>query len=200
MDTLKILLPLLGVLVGALLTGLSSLLKAHAERKKAIAIALSDLLEVRHYLVGIDVVLADLKQRFNPPAELLVNLQATLEQFFPIDEEVHKRYGGAIDLLAGIDPLLAFRLRSKNSLPQFFRSLNALADANGAPARDASQFIDFLRKHLVPTLDDALIELAGEHSWRTKRKVLQHIEHSRKMPSKLIKFFEDAAVYNKTIA
>ena len=190
METLKILLPLFGVLVGGLLTGLSSLLKAISERKKLIATALSDLLEVRHHLMGINVVLTEIKRRFNVPNDVSAQLQLIIEQLSPIDEDAHKRYEAAINLLAGVDPFLAFKLRSKNSLPKIIAGINKLAESNGISQTTVSQASDLLRTSLVPKLNEAVIELAGEHSWATKREVKRYITKSNSLPVEAEAFFK----------
>lgn len=100
MEILKTILPLIGVFLGALISGFSNILKIRVERKKAIAIALADLLEVRHHLAGVNIVLKEFNRRFVIPAEVSIQLQAAIEQVIPIDAEVHKRYDSAVTLLA----------------------------------------------------------------------------------------------------
>ena len=190
MEIVKLILPLLGVLVGALISGIANVLKARAERKKNIAIALSDLLEVRHHMVGVDVVLAETRRLFNFSAELSMHLQDVIEKLAPIDVKVHERYDAAVTLLAGIDPLLAFKLRSKNSLPQVLDSLKGIAESNGISLSAISQISDFVRTSLLPKLNEAVVELAGEHSWLTKRKVKRYIRLSTEAPPEIAALFE----------
>ncbi|MCK6396002.1 hypothetical protein [Zoogloea sp.] len=197
METLKILLPLLGVLLGALISGFSNILKYRTERRKIVAMALADLLEVRHHLAGVNVVLKELNQRFTVPAEISIHLQAAIEQLAPIDADVHKRYEAAVTLLAGIDPLLGFTLRSKNSLPKFINSIRGLAEENGISLGTVSQISDLLRTSLLPKLDAAVVELAGQHSWLTKRKVVKHIARSGELPPEVIALFDQFAAISK---
>ena len=52
MDAIQIISPLIGVVLGGFLTGIGAYLRARAERKRMVGQALSDLLEVRHHVVG----------------------------------------------------------------------------------------------------------------------------------------------------
>lgn len=80
----------MGVIIGAVLSGIGFYLKARLGRKRTIALALTDLLEVRHHITGIDVVLREIKKRFEIPAEATLLFQTMIDQFSPIEVDVHR--------------------------------------------------------------------------------------------------------------
>jgi hypothetical protein len=184
-ELVKEVLPLVGVLIGAILSGIGAWFRARLERKRTIALALADLLEVRHHICGIEVVLKELRKRFSVPAEAAFVLQALIEKISPVGADVHKRYDNAVSLLAGIDPVLAFSLRSKNTLPNLLGSLRGAAQSAGLSIEAINQVESTLRLSLAPRLDKAAIELAGKHSFFTKRKVVKLIAKSEELPSEI---------------
>ena len=66
-EILQSTLGLIGVIIGAVLSGIGFYLKARIERKHTIALALADLLEVRHHITGINVVLGEINKRWTSP-------------------------------------------------------------------------------------------------------------------------------------
>lgn len=176
---------LLGVIAGAFLTGIGNLWNARVERKKLIAIALADLLEVRHHYVSIDTVINYFRNHGKVPIELLPQLRTVLAQVIPLHENVHERYESAISLLAGIEPLLAFEMRSKNIAPKFQELVRGLTtDAGGVPAE--VEMIDAaLSSAIIPILDEATIRLAANHSLKTKRKVKRIVSGPKIVPPEM---------------
>lgn len=193
MELFQTSLPLIGVIIGSLLTGIGTYFRLRAERKRAIALALSDLLEIRHHICGIEVVLGAVNKRFTPPAEATSMLLGLIEKISPVDADVHKRYDSAVSLLAGIDPLLAFNLRSKNTLPNMLISLRNVAESAGLSINDINQFESTLRLNLAPHLDEAVIELARKYSFRTKLKVKRLIANSGALPPEIDAMLDELA-------
>jgi hypothetical protein len=123
METLQVLAPLAGVVLGSALTGLSTYFKDRKERRRIIATALADLLEVRHRVVSIDVVVKAVRAKVDIQPGGLAQLRAAIDTMAPFDAGLHPRYDSAISLLAGVDPVLAFQMRSKNLVPTFLSSI-----------------------------------------------------------------------------
>lgn len=178
MDALKEILPLLGVLVGAAISGVSHLYKSWQERKRSIAVALTDLLEVRHHMAGIKEVLLAFKQRYKLPAEFDSFIYDAIEQTSPINPELHKRYESSVSMLSGYDPLLAFYLRSKSTAPHLVSSVKGLGSAGGMEASALGELSNTLMSAIAPAMDQAVLKLAAAHSWRTRRKVAEYLKKS----------------------
>jgi len=183
MELFKDLLPLLGVLLGAGLSGISQLYKERQERKQAIAKALTDLLEVRHHIAGINEVLNAFKQKYDIPAEVEALLHSTIEQASPIDPDLHKRYESAVSILSGYDPMLAFSLRSRSTAPHFINSVQSLGSTHGVNGQELGMISSaLLSTILVPTMNQAVLKLAAAHTWATRRKVAKYIKKSSGLP------------------
>lgn len=193
MDSIQIISPLIGVLLGGALTGVGSYLRARAERKNMIARALSDLLEVRHHIVGIDVVLGEVNNRFTMPEEAIPVLRSLIDRLLPIDQDVHKRYDEAVSLLAGIDPLLAFNIRAKNTVPRLLALMRELSATSGATPVQIELLESTLRSALTPALDCAVLELARHHSFVMTRRVKELISDKGQVPAELEGFFNEVA-------
>lgn len=182
---------LLGVIVGALLTGATVMLRARAERKRLLAVALSDLLEVRHHVTGIELLLAEAIKRFEVPAEVSLAIRNGISSVFPIEQELHKRYETAVNLLAGVDPILAFYLRSKTSAPQIFTSVRSLAEQNGIAAADTETFERTLSSMVIPGLNEAALTLGRRHSLLTWWRVRRLIKTSNTLPPEIAALIEE---------
>lgn len=193
MDSIQIISPLIGVVLGGILTGIGSYWRARADRKNMIARALSYLLEVRHHLVGIDVVLREINARFTVPEEATPVLRSLIDKLVPVDQEVHKRYEEAIALMAGIDPLLAFNMRAKNTVPNLLALIRELSATSGATPSHVESLETTLRSAVAPALDRAVLELAREHSFFTTRKVKKLMSAKGQVPPELEAFFNKVA-------
>lgn len=188
MDAFQILAPLLGVVLGGAISGAGWLWRERQERKRIVACALADLLEVRHRIVSVDIVLRDLRQRVPMPEDVSPVLRVAIDQFFPVDNGLHTRYDSAVSLLAGIDPMLAFSLRSKNTVPTLLATVRSLAQAGGATPQEVESIESSLSDAVERSLNDASLVLALAHSPATARRVKRLISRKEEMPSELNAF------------
>lgn len=189
MDVLSVVGPLIGVVLGSALSGLGVYLKQRGERKRTIAIALADLLEIRHNLVAVDIVLSQMRAHVDVPQDVMPAIRNALESLLLPKDGLDDRYNNAISLLAGIDPVLAFSLRSKNTFPQVMASLRNLAIGSGADMKKIESLEGILRSAVTPNFSAAAIELARHHSWSTMRRVRRLIARSGDIPPAVSQLF-----------
>jgi hypothetical protein len=193
MDLLEKVLPLVGVLFGAGLTGFGALWKERLERRKVVGRALSDLLEVRHQFRSADALVRELQKRITMPEEMIVGMRALGRTVFPMESDAHKRYSESIATLAGFDPVLAFQLRSKDKAPEMLAYLSKFNVNAKTGAADALQLEMLLEQVIGPELDKAVIALASRHSWSSRRQVkalLANVE----TPKELERMLDDLLV------
>ncbi|MEK8051340.1 hypothetical protein AACH10_13900 [Ideonella sp. DXS22W] len=191
MEILQFIAPLLGVIVGAILTGLTSAIRMRRERRRVIAIALADLLEVRHRIYAIDAAIKEIGALANIPAETISTFRNQLESILPDGLELNKRYDAAVTTLAGIDPILGFRLRSKNLLPGILNTARALAASTPDGLQGFEQMESRLRSAAIPKMNAAVFELAKAHSYITAFKVWRLINQAEAQKSEATKIFGD---------
>ena len=189
MEAIQTLGPLVGVVLGGLLSGIGSQLRARKDRKRIIAAALADLLEVRHRIVAVDLVLQELRVRFKIQPEMLSAARNLFDLIMPPDDSLDHRYDSAISLLAGIEPVLAYSLRSKNTFPRIFSSLRSQASTAGGNMAEFENLENNLRSAVKPKLDEAVLQLARSHSPFTVRKVKKLISSSNTLPPEAEQFF-----------
>ena len=182
MESLSVIAPLIGVVLGSVITGIGAYVRARAERKRVIGRALSDLLEIRHQAVGIELVLREVRSRIAVPEEVIQSFRTHMNAVVPVDVEVHRRYDEAISLLSGVDPLLAFNLRSKNKVSHFMDTLRGVSASIGAAPTQIESVEAMLRLAIMPALDDAVLELANRHSLNTARRVKKLIATTALQP------------------
>jgi len=157
--------PAVMILLGWLLSELSQRFRTHGHRRGAVGRALTELLDVRHRLRGLETVLSELKTRFQvTPADELA-LARLLEQVLPADKGIEERYSRALTDMAEDDPVLAFRVRSKDQIPAILsRIRESLAAQAGSPAVDLEKF---LRIEALAPLEEVIRSLAWKHDVRT---------------------------------
>ncbi len=182
MDALPVIAPLIGVILGSGLTALGAYLRERKERKRTIAVALAELLEIRHRLVAADIIFTQIRTRVEVPEEVMPALRNLFDSLVLLNDGADERYNNAVSLLAGIDPLLAFSLRSKNILPRVLASLRTLAIGSGANLKEFESVESTLRLAVVPNLNKAALDLACHHSWLTKRRIQKHIAQCGELP------------------
>ena len=193
MEALQVIAPLVGVVLGSVISGIGAHLRARAERKRLIACALSDLLEIRHYVIGVELVLREVRSQVPVSDEEAQLFRTQMNTIVPLDAEIHNRYDEAISLLAGVDPVLAFTMRSKNKVPQILDSLRSISQSLGATASQFSKFESLLRQAITPALDEAVLELAAQHSFSTKRRVRKLVAATDEVPQELTKLLSSVA-------
>jgi hypothetical protein len=196
MGALEVAGPLLGVVLGGVLTGITAFLRNRKERKRVIALALSDLLEVRHRMVAVELILKKISAVADIQIEQLPQFRAMLESIAPQDPGLDGRYDAAVSLLAGIDPILAFKMRSRNTLPKMFETLRTLATMHDVDPRAFANLEIFLRTAASPQLNVAVVQLARSHSIFTARQVKQLIKKSESIPTVANELFEQ---FSRTI-
>ena len=193
METLQVIAPLIGVVLGSAISGVGGQLRTRAERKKLIARALSDLLEIRHHVVGIALVLREVRSRTVVSEEEVQSFRIHMNSIAPLDADVHKRYDEAISLLSGVDPVLAFTMRSKNKVPQFLESVRSVSMSLGATPAQTSALESILQLAITPALDEAVLKLATLHSSGTKRQVKKMVATTSDVLPEITKLLDSVA-------
>lgn len=158
--------------LGWVLSEIGNRLRNRTAAKAALGRALSELTEIRHYVQGISVVMAELRKRLSMPPQDALNAMVWFGHLLPPDATLPERYSKAVADIAGTHPLLAFRLRSKDQIPTVLSKLRALQLAESAVSAADIQIDDFITKELISALEDGMRELAFGHSlttwWRVR--------------------------------
>lgn len=157
----------LGIFLGFLLGQVSGFFTARKERKIAVSVALAELLELRYQLFGMESMMEQITGLFgNIPEHEKSQIRLLIIGLLPKWEETHSRYEACVNTIAGLDPLLAFHLRSKDYILQLVNWLHSLM---GKDATAASLFGPVLSNILVdsfkPVLDKSILLLARKKSY-----------------------------------
>jgi hypothetical protein len=134
-----------------------------------------------------------LSQRFGIPAEAKPVIKTVFERFFPPDADLGKRYNESVALVAAVDPVLGFRLRSQDMVSPMLHQLRAMALANGP---EGGLFIAKLEAELMghfhPNLERLIRSLARQHGWRTWWRVRGVLKKQLEIPEDLLNALAEA--------
>lgn len=185
--------PIAALVIGWLLSEVSHYLLARRERRKAISGALSDLLEIRHQFIALNVTVNELKKLI--PAELLtadteaqlrVALAEYMRQQFPKWQEMSQKLGDRFDesvtLVASIDPILGYKLRSKDLVQHFFGVLDSICAGDAKTAALWSQVNQAVFEDLTKELDTHVTSLAWKLGPISRRRTASVLAKDRKIP------------------
>jgi hypothetical protein len=163
----KALIVILSAFVAFILGRMSGFFDARRERKKAISVALAELLEIRFQLTGTEGMIEQITCAVgNIPEHEKSQVRLVIASLLPERADLHKRYESCVSTIAPFDPLLAYVLRSKDHV---LRIVNWLHSIMGQNPQAASWFGPVLKGLLTdafqPVLDKSILRLARKKNW-----------------------------------
>jgi hypothetical protein len=173
------LLPVATLVLGWVLNELSQRFRLRWQRKGALGRALAELLEVRHHVQAVQLVIAEVKRRIPMSASQEIQSAAWIEHLVPPNPGLADRYNRALSELAEHSPLLAYRLRGKEAIPV---SLTTLREASASYPESAPLALDvdgFLRHEALGPVEEAIRDLAWKHGPMTWWSVRGSLKETR---------------------
>jgi hypothetical protein len=176
----------IGTLIAWVLQETSHYTADRRERRRAISLALTDLWEIEYHFRALNLVLEKLGSLADLPAQVKAQVWVVFEQMFlPNPTELHERYNKSVTTLASLEPVLGFRLRSKDLVRPLFTFLNSVAAQDPAGAALWFQIQKPLIQEASKALRDAVLELASKLSRSTRRGVGKQLERPKALPKEL---------------
>lgn len=118
-----------------------------------------------------NAVLKHLQKYGNLSPISMPHLRNLFDHLIPLDDKLDTRFDEAVTLLAGMDPVFAFDLRSKNLLPQSINKMRLVATTAGEDLAKYEALESSLIETLAPKLDEAILRVAKHHSGKSYREV-----------------------------
>jgi hypothetical protein len=171
------------VIIGFFLAQLKDFFVQRKERKEAVSVLLSDLLEVRYQFVGVELLIDEIATLGPLPEHIKSQLRVVLDSLFPNWQELHDRYDKSVTAVARIDPLLAFQLRSKDFIRPVMRTLHSLMgqDSQAAALLAPAFKTNFVSK-VEKALNESILKLARRQSLWCWFKTRRSLRESNKFP------------------
>lgn len=179
------------LVIGWLLSEVSHYILDRRERRKAISSALADLLEIRHNFVSLEVAISEIKKLIpkevlsaDAEPQLRIFLTQHIQQLFPqwqqMSHDASARYNESVTLVASIDPILGYQLRSKDLSQQVFVFLTSLFAQDAKISQLWQEVNQSLFKDLTGALDSYIKRLAWKRGpitwWKARRMLLTDSE------------------------
>jgi len=173
----EVIVAIVSAAVGFLLSTCTRLFETRSETRRALGKAIADLLEIRHRLLAERCVLDTLQplvKLANLTGEDERQIRAELLKLLPDMTQLAKRFDETVTLIASVDPLLGFQLRSKDFVLTFGAFITNV-EAKGGPCPEATQFEQRMSDATIPHLNEVLLDLARRHGYRTWVRVKRSI-------------------------
>src|SRR3984885_5869538 len=187
-----------GTLGGFVAGQVNRLLIARDERRGHLGRALADLLDVRYQVLMIAAIQKEMAGLTDPP--LGPQIYPVLHSFLPDSSEIHARFDSAVSAIAAFDPLLAYRLRSKDTARSFLTTMGTVAVRDGPATEGFARIEPVLRPEIQRALEGAILLLARKHGLRTWLRTKRVLRRELEFPSGLRETFRSAVASARALA
>lgn len=209
MQYINTFLPLIALVIGFFLSRINKVFDFRADRKRIAGRVLADLLSIRHLLKGLDFQrrnTEEISKRVGINKEQRLLLHNQMRSYFFELASISERYLENLSSLAEADPLLSFRLRSKNkatTIIKYFKNEvgNDISTFEIYKNMESKIILEF-----IEVIEEEIIEVASVHGFTTKRKINKYIqspndkaeERARRLQAKMIEMVEQQDSENST--
>jgi hypothetical protein len=189
MNEMNLVWPLITLIIGWLLGEAGHRRRELSNDRRAIAKALADLLEVRYQTIGFKAFMDGFAERFKIPKQQIPIVLNYIKEILPNTDNLQTRYNDAVDAIAAANPILGFRLRSRDEITKYISALRRLS-ATDPTASLAFQDIEaFVLDAAKAPMDEIILDLAREHGFRTHWKLKRRLSKPAYDPKDLEELF-----------
>lgn len=193
MGASQLILTLLMLASGSLLTAAGAFFSRRRQNKDELNEAVADLLEVHFQLSAYIAIAKAVDEAKLPlPQGAIPQMRKMFMAWFPSDQDIHTRYSTAVTAISRYDPVLGFRLRSRDAVQPFQARIIELQTHPDAPAGFLKNLDLTLAIEGAATLRELLPEIARRSSWRLARRVRRMLEDvAPEMPLQLKEYLAE---------
>ena len=185
---METLLPLIGVFVGWLL---KAPVESHFRFKRKLRLALSDLLEIRHFLRGYSIIFRELLRIAPLSPRDAAQLRSVLLQILPIDPDLDKRYSQTVTAICEVDAIAGHRLRSLNLIRGFLHAVTSLELQLPAELPPLPEWQKPIREVTIPHLEEVILSVAWKCSLPLWLRLRGHFKSPHELPKEAVSFLEE---------
>ena len=183
---------LAGSAIAVLAREIGNTIAGRRESRKPVGRALSELLEMRHQVLGVRAAMEELQAQF-PQLDghwpviraAIVELSA---QFCSDQQALRNRYNVAVDAVAEVNPVLAFQLRAKDTFPGAIQWVSQSAAQNTILSPVSGEISTILTNLFEGELDKLARDLAWRHGLLTYFRTRRALRRKPKMPREAQEF------------
>jgi len=172
------------LVIGWFLSAINPYISERRERRKVIARALAELMEIRHRLGVVENAMDMVGKVVNIPPEAEMQVRVAFQTVFTKLQQVGQQYAESVTLVKSIDPVLGFKLQSKDELQPILNNVFALvAQANDPKAAAVWKSINLvILKEAESDLNELIKKLALKRSIWTRWRVNKMLAQNRPLP------------------
>lgn len=171
----EIILPIITLILGLFLNELSYIFRTSRENKKEVGLVISFLLDIRHQLNALKIISAELKKYIPQTPELEIQIRNILGNFFPQSDDFSQMFNESINSVSKFNPLLGFRLRSKDQFIPIMQKLRNLSLADKSSTILFNEMDNIISSKYVETIEEMLIELSKVHGIKTWFRIKKNL-------------------------
>lgn len=168
-------LPVLTLIFGWFLSEGSHLLRKRGSHREAVRLALAELLELRHAMIGNRFLFDELASRVQLPASAIFQIKNSLPAPLQNDADLASRFNQALTEVAKHNPFLAFRLRGKNIVNLIEMAFHTETIQDERVAELAHRAHRDLYEEILPVLNDTIVSTAREAGLMDWARAFYHV-------------------------
>ncbi|WP_419832285.1 hypothetical protein [Endozoicomonas atrinae] len=182
---MKELIPIATLLLGWFLSEAAKVSQAQRERKQTISLAISDLLEIWHHIRSTHICFYEIQKKLNLNPKDMAQVKLLVSSILPKEEFIHERFNETVTLIAKEDPLLGFKLRSKDQIIPSLQNLENIADGELDSLAYIKSFDSKLVSVVLPELEKVILTLAWKYKILTFIKLKYKMCKKHELPAEL---------------
>jgi len=168
----------LGTIIGWTLNQWSQLMTLRRDRRKALGRTLSDLLEIRHFVLAVPSAIKVFSAVVSIPPEAELYMKTLFTGWLiPTGDSLAKRYEESVSVMAETSPVLSFRLRSRHLVFPWLDQLRRLTLQHGD--KDAAAIMAELETSITAeyrsALEELILEVARRYGYRVHAEVRERL-------------------------
>jgi hypothetical protein len=168
----------LGTIIGWTLNQWTQLMTLRRDRRKALGRTLSDLLEIRHFVMAVPSAIKVFSAVVSIPPEAELYMKTLFTSWLiPTGDNLAKRYDESVSVMAETNPVLSFRLRSRHLVFPWLDQLRRLTLQHGD--KDAAAIMAELETSITAeyrsALEELILEVARRYGHRVHGEVKERL-------------------------
>jgi len=180
-----------GALAAFLLGRAGTVLESRQQFRRKLRLAVSDLLEIRHFLCGYSITMTELSKISPLGPKDVAQLRSVILQIFPIEPGLDERYSQTITAICEADPIAGHRLRSLNLVRGLLRAFTSIELQMPPDLPPLPEIEKVIRESWIPHLEEVLLSVAARSNFLLWLRLRRRFSSPQELPPEALNLLEE---------